>query len=411
MGNLGLLWPFEWRQVVRTRGYLATTILGVLLVLALGLVPRIQPMLARAQTVHVAVLDPTGRLEPMLADVIPHGQTAMPMRFTPWTRSAGALQQAVKRGTVDWGLVVQPGPEGLADARFVVIGATANQGTGVAGTLEVLIRQVLLVPRLMTAGLSARTITGVLTPPIVRRVQYDTSPFVAPTTATALVYVLIIILFMAILLYGQMLLTGVSAEKTSRVSEVLLVRVTPEELLTGKIVGQGLAGLMQFFTLLLVALGLYAADPAIRRLVNGGSPLTHLPLWGVGWAMIFFLCGFFLYGAVFVALGSAVSQPEEVRGAMGFPAMVVTVAYMLAIFGMAAPRSTVVTVLSFVPAFTPWLMFERMMLTSVPAWQPALAVALTLGAGLLMMRWAATIYRRNLLRYQPFSIKTLFTRT
>lgn len=334
----------------------------------------------------------------------------LPVHIRTWTQSEASLEQAVKQGIVTWGLVVQPGSAGIANATFLLLGANTSLRGQPAENVVMLLTHALLVPRLIGAGVKPTSAAAVLAPPPIETRIVHGHRFVAPTMATFLVYTLIIVLFVAILFYGQMLMSGVSVEKTSRVSEILLVRVSPRELLTGKVVGQGLAGLMQFLLLGLAALGLYLFDPAIHRLVTGGTATTHLPLWGVALALVFFLCGFFLYGSLFAALGSAVSQPEEVRGAAGLPAMVVVVAYLLAVFGMADPGNRIVTILSFVPAFTPWLMFERMMMTPVPWWQPSAAIGLTLVTGYLMMRWAARIYQRNLLQFRPFSLKSLFAR-
>ncbi len=411
MREFAVLWRRELREMLRSRAFIATLAIGVLLMVALSLLPSALSYLRRASTTTVAVADPTGWIEPALAATLAH--TGAPVRLVPLATNAASAQYLdglLRTHRIQAYLLVRPGPDGASDASFTLGTRTASPQTAL--TLKAALQQALVPLRLRQAGIDPGAVAPAFVPPAFTvRVLGGGATARSPTVATAMVYFLIVFLFISILMNAQMMLMGVTTEKTSRVSEVLLVTTTPERLLAGKVAGVGTAGLIQVGALACAGGVMYAADPGLRHLATGaGLQLGQLPFFSLPLFVAFFVVGFFEYGALYAALGAAAGRPEEAASASALPSLVMVVAYGLAILGLAIPDSRLIAVASFVPPLTPWLMFERLVLTHVPWWQWALALLLCVGCIAVVLRWSAAIYRRNLLRDGAFSWSAVFGR-
>lgn len=224
-----------------------------------------------------------------------------------------------------------------------------------------------------------------------------------------LVYILMTLLFMTVSLYGNMTASEVTAEKSSRVMEILITSVSPLKQLFGKVCGMFLLGVVQ--------MALFAAAAVINLNLPGNrsffasvnmnfgdiSPMLYV------YFVIFFLLGFFLYVILFAAIGSLVSRTEDLGQAVMPITFVALGAFYLGIYGVNDPVSTVVKVCSFIPFFTPSLMFLRIGMSGVPFWEIAISLALML-LSIGVFGWlSAKIYRIGVLMYgkRP-SMKEIF---
>ncbi|HWC73895.1 MAG TPA: ABC transporter permease, partial [Gemmatimonadales bacterium] len=137
----------------------------------------------------------------------------------------------------------------------------------------------------------------------------------------ALAYVMAILLFMAILLYGVNVMSSVLEEKTTRIIEVLVSSLRPFQLMIGKVAGAGAVSFFQFVIWGVSARVLLALRVPIARML-GADPATamsislpHIPFATVAVFMAFFLGGFLLYSAMFAAVGAMSSNEQEARQA------------------------------------------------------------------------------------------------
>jgi len=215
--------------------------------------------------------------------------------------------------------------------------------------------------------------------------------------------ILIVLIFMAIVTYGTWVAMSVAEEKSSRVMELMLNAATPLQMLAGKVIGNGVAGLLQYgIVIASVVVGLVVQGP-IRAAVLGGSG-GGLSLGGMdpmvfAAFLILFTGGFLLYSLLYAALGSLVSRQEDVQSATSPLMMLIMVGYFMSIFGMQAIDDTWVKVLSFVPFFSPYLMLTRVAVGHVQLWEFLLALVfmvLAIAAALVM---AARIYSAGVLLY------------
>jgi len=212
-----------------------------------------------------------------------------------------------------------------------------------------------------------------------------------------------LMLYMTILLYAVAVMRATLEEKTSRVVEILISSIRPSELMLGKILGVGSVGLTQLavwviFGVLAFTMGLPALVSARPELVDPEMISAALP--GAGLAALFmalFIGGYFLYAAVYAAVGAMCSTEEEAQQAQ-FPVVMLLIFPVMFLMPIIEnPNSALAVGTSLVPFFSPILMYARVATGSVPLWQVLTAIFL-LFAGVLVVAWlAGRIYRVGLL--------------
>jgi ABC-2 type transport system permease protein len=242
--------------------------------------------------------------------------------------------------------------------------------------------------------------------------------------ATMIGYVTGFLIYLVILIYGMGVMRGVMEEKTNRIAEVIISSVRPFQLMMGKIVGIALVGLTQFLLWLILTGSLQFLlplfIPELRQAIHPSSaadmdamskvPTSELAgifnsLSNQHWSLIlscflfYFLGGYFLYAAMFAAVGSLVNEDQQEAQQMTIP---ITMPIILGFFIMTSaikdPNSTLAIFGSMFPLTSPIVMMARIPY-GVPAWQIAISMLL-LVAGFVLMTWlSAKIYRTGILMY------------
>ncbi len=211
-------------------------------------------------------------------------------------------------------------------------------------------------------------------------------------------FLLAIILYVTILIYGLQVMQGVIEEKQSRIIEVLLSSVKPFQLMLGKVIGIGSVSLTQV-TVWALSLGLVSAIAAAQALAFGSFKLPAIPFSLLFFFIIYYILGYFLFATLYAIVGSMVSSQEDGQQAQMPITLLVALPMTLATFIMTKPDSTLSTVLSLIPFFAPILMFMRITVQQPPMWQIVLSIVL-----MLLTIWgavwvAAKIYRVGVLMY------------
>jgi ABC-2 type transport system permease protein len=209
--------------------------------------------------------------------------------------------------------------------------------------------------------------------------------------------VLLMAIYTAVFMWGQALMTSVIEEKNNRVVEVMVSSVSPDTLLSGKLLGVGAAGLTQLlaWALTMGLIGVYVGSGAVA----GGASVPEVGVGVLVAFVLFFLLGFFLYGSLYAAVGASVNSMQEAQNLMLPMMMPVIVAMMFFPMVLRSPDSTLAVALSLVPLLSPLLMFLRISVLTPPLWQIALAVTLTLLTIWGVVWMASRIYRVGILMY------------
>ena len=214
-----------------------------------------------------------------------------------------------------------------------------------------------------------------------------------------------ILIFISINLYAGRVAVGVAEEKSSRVMELLLNAATPLQLMVGKIVGIGAAGLTQMACLVAVGIGALLLQSPIQAALFGTSAgglsqyLTSVSVPFYLLFLVYFLLGFFLYATIYAGLGSMVKRQDEVQNAIMLPVLLLTSGYVLIFFAVQSPDATWVRVLSFIPFWTPTLMLVRIAAGTVYWWDIAVSMVLMLVTICACAWFSVRIYRFGVLMY------------
>ncbi|MGB3608139.1 MAG: ABC transporter permease [Psychroserpens sp.] len=234
------------------------------------------------------------------------------------------------------------------------------------------------------------------------------------------------LLFMFIIIYGNMIMRSVIEEKTSRIIEIIISSVKPVQLMLGKIIGTSLAGITQFAiwvvlggTLVLVlstifGVSLTEIQSPQQDLMNEAmqnpevanemqiavQSFLNLPLANLVVAfMFFFIGGYLLYSSLYAAVGAAVDNETDTQQFMLPIIMPLILAVYVGIFTVIEdPHGTVSTVFSFIPFTSPVVMLMRIPF-GVPIWQQLLSFALLVATFTFTVWIAAKIYRVGILMY------------
>lgn len=216
----------------------------------------------------------------------------------------------------------------------------------------------------------------------------------------AFVYVMLMLLYVSIITYGSMISTEVTTEKSSRVMELIISTTHPVTHMLAKISAIGTLALLQIAIFL--GFGYFSArsnEMAQSVIDNAGNVRAVIYL------LTFFTLGYLLYAAMFAVLGSLVSRVEESQQ-MTMPVIMLLVAgFLAAMFGLNNPEAPIVTILSYVPFFTPMLMFLRVMLVDVPVWEVALSIGIMIATIGVILWVGSKFYRGGVLFYGNNAIK------
>ncbi|WP_018665472.1 ABC transporter permease [Heyndrickxia acidiproducens] len=218
--------------------------------------------------------------------------------------------------------------------------------------------------------------------------------------ARGLVYILLFAIYFAVIFYASAVGTEVATEKASRVMEILISSVSPVQQMFAKILGGALLGLTQMAVLLAAA---YFSVKSNLKTLSGGFfdffGFSDIEVSTIIYAVVFFLLGYLLYATLAALLGSLVSRIEDAQQMMMPMTFLVMIGFFLAMAGLGNPSATYVTVLSYVPFFTPMLMFLRVGMLDLPMWVGISGAAVLLVMIVLMAIIGARIYRGGVLLY------------
>ncbi len=233
------------------------------------------------------------------------------------------------------------------------------------------------------------------------------------------------LLFMFIIIYGNMIMRSVIEEKTSRIIEIIISSVKPIQLMLGKIIGTSLAGITQFviwiilggvlMTIVSAILGIDLLQQAPQQqamqqamenpqigieLQNVINAFYNLPIANLIIAFIlFFIGGYLLYSSLYAAIGAAVDNETDTQQFLLPILMPLILAVYIGIFTVIEdPHGTVSTIFSFIPFTSPVVMLMRIPF-GVPLWQQGLSFLLLVSTFMVTVWFAAKIYKVGILMY------------
>ncbi|MDE2155358.1 MAG: ABC transporter permease [Xanthomonadaceae bacterium] len=413
----------EFVERVRTKAFVISTVLLPVFMVAMVILPALM-MRGGDHTSRVAVVDAstTGLGQPVShaleSEKIGSGSNARArytVRVFPATShdlarvrdgliaSTGFSSDRQKDG---WNGVLVLTDETLASGKLAYYGGNVGSLESMS-KLQRAVSNALAGVRLAKSGVDAALVKQAMKPADMDTTKVSDGKLTGQSGQESfmIAYFMGFILYIAILIYGQQTMTSVIEEKTSRIMEVLTSSLTPFQMLLGKVLGVGLAGLAQMAiwggTVFMISsqrmslAGLFgmSADAAQSFPIPSMAPGLLLVF------LLYFALGFMLYGALYAAIGAMCNTIQETQQY----AIFVTVFIMVGFFAVFAlikdPTSPLGVTMSNIPFFAPFTMPVRWSLTSVPPLELVLSLALMVATLLACVWLAARIYRTGILMY------------
>ena len=403
--NAGLVARREYGIRVRSRAFLISTVILAVVAGLAALAPLGMRAMERQAVVRVAASAPderTAELARRSLDIVLNAGVSLDLSGSPQYEirtvdpaDVEAARDGVAAGSIDGLLVLSYGPDERLDFEFVTANPTGRQ----AALFQ-------LVAVAVAASIRADEAKGLVGDFVVTDAIPGDGPRGSEVDVAGrqiLATVLVILVFMTSVTYGMWVATSVAEEKSSRVMEVMLNAATPGEMLAGKVVGVGGAGLTQLVAIVLPAAAVVAFQAPLADLVlgpgAGDAPLGGLTPSILAVFVVFFLLGFILTALVYAAAGSLVSRQEDVQQ-VALPMLLLSFgAYFGAFFASTNPTAAWVAPISWLPFFSPYLMVTRLVVGTVAPWEIALAIGLMVAAILVALVIAARIYAAGVLLY------------
>jgi ABC-2 type transport system permease protein len=218
-------------------------------------------------------------------------------------------------------------------------------------------------------------------------------------------YGVMMLFYIILLSAASLLLNRVAKEKENRVMEILMISVTPRQLLSGKIIGLGLVGLLQIVVWVGTGRILLARSGTTFNL-----PIEfQLPNSFLAWGLIFFLLGYAVYASLMAGLGALVPNLREASQATILVIFPLIIPIFLNSILINEPNSLVSIILSLFPFTSPVAMMTRLAAGNVPLWQTLLAVVLLAITAIMVVHAVVRMFHaQTILSGQPFSRKLFF---
>jgi len=400
----------EYRSRARSRSFVIGTILLAAISFAATQIPvLIDFSMSTSETRVAVVVQASGMPSDSLAlfDATLNGQSTDPKAHKDFAITwlpggeAAAAQTDLESGKYDALLIVDRDAAG--DLRFTLRTDSPRDGRPVQIITNALV-SLEIEDRLSRSGTSTAALRAPfsLTVASVKGTSEQANNLSSEISTGLLSTGLIVLIFMAIITYGVWVAMSVAEEKSSRVMELMLNATTPLQMLAGKMLGNGGAGMTQYGLILVAVVGGLLAQAPIHKFVLGSDAGTQFGGFSpavLAAFVVLFVLGFTLYSLLYAALGSLVSRQEDVQSATSPLMVLIMLGYFMSIFGLQAIDELWVKVASFVPFFSPYLMLARVSAGHVEAWEFGLAVLLLAISIAVALFVAARIYSAGVLLY------------
>lgn len=398
----------EYIQIVRTKGFIIGTILGPVLMAAFIVVPILVQFVSVDKQEKIGVVDLSREvfieLDKKLDQKLKDGSRRYVLQEYRVMDDLDQLLDELNKKVLDKELQA-----------YIFIPGNISEG-GVAeyvsehvsdfdkqGNIGQALSAIIIEKRLRGEGLDPEKIGQYMQPVRLDTKKVTTRGVERDAGGTFMIsFVLVLILYMTVIFYGQIILRGVIEEKSSRVVEIVLSSLRPFQLMAGKILGIAAVGFTQYaiWALFGIAATKYSGNIVSRFFPAAADfPMPTIPAYIFIYFIVFFVLGYFLYGTMYAGIGSMVNNEKEAQQLVMPVTMFLVVPLMLMTFVIRSPDSSLSVILSMIPFFTPILMLLRISVLLPPFSQIAASIVILILTTLSMIWVSAKIYRVGILMY------------
>jgi ABC-2 type transport system permease protein len=410
MNKMGTIIGFTFKNKVRTKSFMITTLILVLL-LSIGMnLPYIIDQFkgdSASKETQIAVIAEEGN---QAADLLKAytSPAGMPQaKVVQYTSADDAeLKKALDEGTVEgYVTFAEPTGEGLPPVTY------HNKDGELNGDVQIYLQNALQQANtqfIVGDKLTQEQIAAMSTPVHIATQQLnadgtagdnDASQESTPAINYVIVYAMLMLFFMSIMMTGNMIAAEITSEKSSRIMEILITSASPLAQMFGKVIGIFLVGLLQIAIIVaavVVNLKLPHNATILKDLdLDLGQLNINLLLYGI----VLYVLGYFLYALMYAAVGSIVSRTEDLGQAVMPIMMLGFVAFYVPLFSISNADTLLVKIASYVPFTSPLTMLLRIGVGEVAIWQVIVSLAILLVTTFIFGWLAAKIYRTGVLMY------------
>jgi ABC-2 type transport system permease protein len=408
----------EYLSKVKSKGFIIGTFVAPLAIVVIFVVSIMAALLNKGETtIKLAILDNSGLVgtELVLADT---------SKFYNTKESQEELSEKLQSEEIDGFAVLD---KEIIQNGNVEIFTRGGGGIGYTENLQKKLSKILRYKRLNFYNAPDSLVRALSIGVNVENKKVTDTGEIKKDTTGSLAFVgygLGFTIYMLMFVYGGMVLRSVIEEKSNRIVEIIASSARPFDILFGKVIAVGSAGLTQILVWMILVGGIFIfAAPIIGLLINqfggidpaalqGGMSadaatqekvqeiMTNFPEISLGLVIgfvFFFLAGYFIYASLFAGLGSAVDNDQDAAQLQTPFTIPLILPIILVQPVMSNPDALWVKIVSLFPLFSPILMIVRIASTNVPAWEIALSVVLLIGAFLGILWMAAKVYRVGIL--------------
>jgi ABC-2 type transport system permease protein len=390
----------EFVERIRTRWFWIMALLGPLFFAAVFVLPTV--LAGGGGIRQIVVVDATtGSVGARITQLLNDSRVFRAVRVSAGGEVVDSLTGEVEQKRLGGFLILT---DAAVDSGKAEYRGSNVSGFATVGALQRTIGEVVSAVRLEREGVDPRIVARARIAVRLETKKIAGGKTTGETAAQSfsLAYFMGIILYTAILLYGINVMSSVLEEKTTRIVEVLVSSLRPFQLMLGKVLGVGAVSILQFFIWGVSARILLAHRPGFLTAGDLGEPdpvfqVPHVSGATAAVFLTYFLGGFFLYSAMFAAVGAMSSSEQEARQAQQ-PVSWLLVLSFVSMFGMLNdPASAFSVTLSLVPFSAPIAMPVRWAAGNLPTYEIALSLGI-LAVSIVAVTWiAARIYRVGIL--------------
>ncbi|MEF2293860.1 MULTISPECIES: ABC transporter permease [Virgibacillus] len=405
MNKFWIILGHTYTTRVKSKSFIITTLITLIFIFALTNIKTIIDVFSDGEKDQIAVIDETDELFKPLAENVEQANEDIELALYEDTEEKA--KQAVEEEDYAALILLSKNEKQLPEATYY---ANSISESSLQTTLEQQLQQLKIMYATEQAGVDPATLAMINEPVVFDTIALDESAKTEEelNQARGIVYIMLFLLYMTVIMYGNMIATDVATEKSSRVMEILISSAPPVTHMFAKIIGVALVGLTQIVLFLGAGYALITAkDEATKELFAQfgiGSASTSIYIY----AIVFFILGYLLYATLAAMLGSLVSRIEDAQQIIMPMTFLIVIAFVIAMSGLSTPDAGFIKITSFIPFFTPMIMFLRVGMLDIPVWEIALSIGLLVGTIIILAILGAKVYRGGVLLYgRSSSLKDL----
>ncbi|NBJ69132.1 MULTISPECIES: ABC transporter permease [Clostridia] len=396
MNKFWIILGHTYTTRIKSKTFIITTLITLILIFALTNIKTIIDVFSDEEADQIAVIDETNELYKPLAENMK--QTSEEIELTLYDGTEEEAKQAVEEEDYTALIVLTMTENKLPEATYY---ANRISQSSLQMALEQQLQQLKVMYATEQAGVDPAALAMINEPVTFDIVALDKSAKTEEelNQARGIVYIMLFLLYITVIMYGNMIATDVATEKSSRVMEILISSAPPVTHMFAKIFGVALVGLTQIALFLGAGYALISAKDAATRELFAQFGIGSASMSIYMYAIVFFILGYLLYATLAAMLGSLVSRIEDAQQLTMPIIFLIMIAFIIAMSGLATPEAGFIKITSFIPFFTPMIMFLRVGMLDVPIWEVALSIGLLMGTIIILALLGAKVYRGGVLMY------------